>query len=179
MSARFALRSATAADHERVDAIFARFRLDEAAGYSGFLRATAAAYLPVENGLDEAGAANLVPDWTARRRADLLQEDLAGLGEAPGPALPFTISGEAEMFGAIYVLEGSRLGGAMLKKSVPQSLPRRFLDAPAEHGAWRRFSDLLDDRLCSSHDQNRAIMASKQVFDLFAQAGLDVLEPSV
>lgn len=178
MSARSALRTATADDHERVDAIFGSFPLGEAAGYRAFLQATATAYLPVEAALDEGGAETVLKDWSARRRGALLRADLAELGLAPDKLEAPRMTGAPPLLGAIYVLEGSRLGGAMLKRSVPAHLPRRFLDAPSGKGAWRALGDLLDDRLRKSQDLADAIVAAKQVFGLFAQAGHIVLEPT-
>ena len=46
-SARGALRAATAAHHERVDAVFSRADLTKRDHYARFLQAQAGAYLPV------------------------------------------------------------------------------------------------------------------------------------
>lgn len=178
MIARFALREATSEDHRQVDDIFSRFELGSSPGYRAFLRALAAAQLPVEAALDEAGAGRIVADWPQRRRAELIREDLADLGEEcpEGRALA-SFTDDAELLGAIYVLEGSRLGGALLKRSVPAGLPLRFLNAPASSGSWRRLSDLLDQRLPDRQSVERAIISSRQVFAAFAAAGLAQLEP--
>ena len=172
MKARAALRAATAEEHRKVDAAFSRFALSTEAGYRGFLLAQAEAFLPVEKALDEAGAAAVLPDWPQRRRGDLLRADLAALTVTlPEPfSDPDFISGKASMFGAIYVLEGSRLGGAVLKKTVPGHFPRRFLEARQAAGSWRIFLQALDDLLIRPGDLDAAIMAAKEVFARFEQA---------
>ena len=63
MKARAFLRAQTADAHARVDAAFSRFDLASQEGYADFLAAQAAAFLPVEQALDEAGAEDLIADF--------------------------------------------------------------------------------------------------------------------
>lgn len=172
MSARAALRAGTAADHAAVDAAFGRFDLGTLDGYRRFLAAQAAAFVPVEAALTAAGVARLLPDWESRQRTAALRADLAALSiTEPELFSPFPhFQSEASMLGAIYVLEGSRLGGALLKRSVPLSFPRRFLDAHQEAGSWRKLLKLLDEFLIRPHDLAAAILAAREVFARFATA---------
>jgi heme oxygenase len=72
MTARAALRAATAEEHRNVDTAFSPFHLGNETGYRDSLLAQAAAFLPVEQGFDEGDATDILPDWPARRRGDLL-----------------------------------------------------------------------------------------------------------
>ena len=174
MSARAALRGATAAEHHRVDAAFSRFDLATPGGYRRFLLAQAGGLLPIERALDEAGAADVLGDWPPRRRGVLLRADLEELKVTP-PELffgPDFFSGEASILGAIYVLEGSRLGGAVLKQAVPGHFPRRFLEARHVAGSWRKLLQSLDDLLIRPDDLDAAVRAAKGIFARFeAEAG--------
>jgi heme oxygenase len=166
-TARAALRTATAPDHERVDAAFSRAVLSDRVSYGHFLRAQAAAHLPVEDALVRGGIAALVPDWDARRRDRLLQDDLHALGlDAPAPVGDPVLKGDAALLGALYVLEGSRLGGTMLKRSVAPDLPTGFLGA-MDSAAWRELLALLDARLDTGPERAAAIAAARAVFTLF------------
>ena len=172
MTVRAALRAATADCHQRVDAAFSRFDLGSEDGYRRFLLAQAEAFLPIETALDEAGAAAVLPDWPERRRGAQLRADLAALDVTVPelfPDLPI-VSGKAPMLGAIYVLEGSRLGGALLKQAVPSHFPRRFLEARQAAGSWRLFLRTLDDFLTRPGDLDAAIQAAKEVFARFEGA---------
>lgn len=172
MSARQQLRAGTADDHERVDALFSRFDLASRPGYARFLAAQAAAFLPVEAALDRDGAARLLSDWGARRRAALLVADLEALC-VPVPTASETecrLDGNAALLGALYVLEGSRLGGSLLKRQVPAGLPRRFLDAPQPAGAWRSLLILLDKWLADPEEARAAVEAARGVFRRFEAA---------
>lgn len=173
MKARAALRAATAAEHERVDALFSRFDLTGSDGYRRFLLAQAAAFLPLEAALDGAGAAKLVEDWPRRRRSSLLKADLTDLS-VPLPELFSTprFNDSASIMGAIYVLEGSRLGGAVLKRELPPAMPRRFLDAHQEPGSWRKLLEIMDSILYAPEQIDAAAGAAKKVFAIFEAGGL-------
>ncbi|SMF77034.1 biliverdin-producing heme oxygenase [Allosphingosinicella indica] len=176
MSTRAALRARTAEEHERVDALFGRFDLASEDGYRGFLAAQAGAFLPIEEALDAAGIGDLVPDWHERRRGDALRADLSRLGVAiPDGAHP-VFAGEADVLGALYVLEGSRLGGSLLKKSIQADFPRAFLDAPQPPGAWRKLLALIDVTLNRPDQTDRAVEAACMVFGAFESSGARVLE---
>lgn len=166
-SARDVLRTATAEAHARVDLAFGAFELGDSAGYAAFLRAQAMSFLPVEAALDRAGAADLLPDWPERRRAELLRRDLVTMGlAAPGSDTRVAFGSAAAILGAIYVLEGSRLGGRMLARAVPPEFPQLFL-AAGSSTLWRRLISVLDKQLVSPDDQADAIAAARQVFALF------------
>lgn len=134
------LRDATRDDHEAVDHAFGSLGLDSRAHYARFLRAHARILPAVEQSIDPAG---LLPGWRGRT-ADLAA-DLAALDIAMPESLPFPgATAEAARWGAIYVIEGSRLGGAMLSRGVPADLPKAYLSATHGPGGWRRIQAMID-----------------------------------
>lgn len=174
MSAHQRLRSETRAAHERVDARFASLDLTNLDDYRCFIGLHAAAFLPVERALTEAGAARLVPDWDAMRRtpelvADLEALDMAVPANTGGPAFP----DDASMLGGIYVLEGSRLGGAVLRRTVDPTFPHRFLAHPQPAGRWRGLVALLERNLYESVHLESAVAAALGVFAFFEEAEWD------
>lgn len=171
------LRAATRPDHEAVDRIFSQFDLARMDGYRSLLVAQASAHLAMEDALGRAGAARLLDDWPGRRRADLLRADLADLGAPTAPpVVPPGFAGESEIFGGLYVLEGSRLGGALLSSRVPPGAPARFLTAPQATGAWRKLVGLLDLRLACPSALEAAVRSARACFECFALAGRQELE---
>jgi heme oxygenase len=164
-----ALRAATAPDHDRVDAAYGAFDLADRTRYAVFLRAHARALPAAEAAL---AARPGLPDF--RRRAPLLADDLAALGEpAPAPlrfALP---EGEAAGWGALYVVEGSRLGGIMLARSVPADLPAAYLGARHRSGEWRTLLAALDQAAARAGTDrwiDEAIAGARATFDLYRRA---------
>jgi heme oxygenase len=164
---RHLLRSATAAHHDRVDRLFSQADLGCREGYGRFLMAQAAAHLPIEAALTEAGAATLLPDWRERRRASALIQDLTALDLAmpnscPAPAFDHP----AAVLGGIYVLEGSRMGGRVLGRTVPSHLPSRFLD-PGSSPTWTVVVAALEKRLVDRESLALAIAAASNVFAVY------------
>jgi heme oxygenase len=167
-----ALRDATRDEHDRVDAIFGRFDLTDRRSYIDFLLAHAKALLPVEVALDAAGARTWFPDWPDRRRGRLLELDLSQLDSSAASAAPFTLAAHVgDVAGAVYVLEGSRLGGRYLARRVAPALPTSYLDAPQPPGAWPKLLERLDVLLADGEMANRALASARAVFARFEDAG--------
>ncbi len=174
MSAHERLRRETRAAHERVDARFASLNLKDPDDYRRFLMLHAIAFLPIEKALTDAGAARLVDDWEAMRRSPELVADLEALGlPVPSDEGGPTFDNDAEMLGAIYVLEGSRLGGAVLRKSVDPDFPHRFLSHPQPPGRWRGLVAMLERNLYESVQVDSAVKAARGSFAYFEQAEWD------
>jgi heme oxygenase len=157
--------------------LFSRFDLSRPDDYGRFLGLQAAAHLPIEGALDRAGVEALVPDWPARRRAGLLEADLAELGVAgPEPVEPPRFETGAALLGGLYVLEGSRLGAAVLRRRLAPGAPSRFLGAVTPDGAWARLLALLDGQLDRDGELAAAVQAARAVFRCFERAGSRDLE---
>lgn len=166
-SARWTLRDETAADHRRIDKAYSVFDLGDREEYRGFLQAQADAVLSIEKALDEAGAQGVLPDWPARSRSAALRADIAALDgdEAAGAAFP-GFSSTAQILGAIYVLEGSRLGGRLLARAIHPEFPRAFF-AEADPRAWMALMEILDKALISDDEITAAVGAARSVFARF------------
>ncbi|MBX4959269.1 biliverdin-producing heme oxygenase [Rhizobium lentis] len=175
MSLRSVLRAQTADCHAEVDKLFGTFDLSSNVQYRTFLRAHARVVPAAENALDEAGVVRLLPDWPERRRAQLLLADIGELGDRLPERLPApALHDEAALWGALYVLEGSKLGGAVLARSVPDPLPSRYLTPRGPKGAIRIFMDRLE--AIGADDPFAAVSSARTLFDLFLKAGQLELE---
>lgn len=166
------LREATSAAHERVDALFGQFDLQRRADYAALLAAHAEALLPVEALLDRGGAEALTADWPQRRRGDEILADLDALGITPAPAeTGDSVPEPAAMAGMLYVLEGSRLGGRFLVRSVPEHWPKAYLASPQPSHMWPELLAKLDSLLYDPTLVDVAVTAANQTFGRFEAAG--------
>lgn len=178
MPLRSTLRAQTTDCHAAVDDIFGRFDLGNPREYGSFLSAHARILPSVEAALERAAIADLLPDWTDRRRSELLAADMAELGlEMPSPLPAPDLRSPASLWGTVYVLEGSKLGGAMLARSVPASLPSRYLTPQGEKGGMKIFMDRLD--AAEIEDEAEAIEAARAAFSLFRRAAEMELELTI
>lgn len=156
-----------------MDEIYSRFDLGQPRAYRAFLEAQHACVAPLEDALGAAGAGELLADWPQRRRAPLLSADLADLGAASpaAAASPVALGSPAAMLGAIYVLEGSRFGGAVLARRLPPEAPARFLGGEADPAVWRALVAALDRHLHDPAALDAAVVAARAVFAAFAASG--------
>jgi len=171
------LKAATQTAHAVVDAHYSRFDLADARGYRDFLTAHAAIMPRCEAVLDASAVAGLLPDWEARRRTPALLADLAALDCTIAPsASPATPLATPETWGMLYVLEGSRLGGAVLAKRVaanPDANCRaatRYLRHGHGDRLWPTFLLAFDATAATSAQFQRVIDGALETFSLFTRA---------
>lgn len=174
------LRAATAADHERVDALFGAMRLDDRDDYRRMLTAHARVVPAIEAALAHGEVAGDLPAWTPR--APLLAADLAALGAVMPAPLAFALpEGERQpaAWGALYVVEGSRLGGQLLARRVGAGMPHAYLAARHAPGGWRALLAALDARADAAPPAWGAavIAGARATFNLFAAVGRESETP--
>jgi heme oxygenase len=148
------------------------------------MRAHAEVVWPLEDALP---GERIVGDWEGRKRGALLREDLTflrrpGEGRDLTPQATQPVAGDSgfrrddgewndpAIAGALYVLEGSRLGGRFLARQVPREFPRAYLDAnqPAEN--WRNLLDRCDAMLYQPAALQSALTAAHAVFAAFERS---------
>ena len=176
-SRRNSLRGATDHLHRDLDRIVAGFRLGDATHYRRFLQASAATVIAIEQLLESAGVAQLLPDWAERSRREPILADLHNLDSQAQPlALRRTAPTPAEVFGILYVLEGSRLGARVLLDQVLASTDERVRNASAylRHGQaqadhWRTFLQHLETHEAAD-DQTQTVSGAVYAFTMFIRA---------
>lgn len=172
-SIRASLKAATDESHGRLDRLAARFDLSSDTGYRNFLTASAAALLPVETALEQAGVAHLFGDWPARRRSQAILDDLGGMGsDVPGSKAVEPPASPAGIFGMLYVLEGSRLGARTVLKQLEAASERarrnlRYLSHGSDANLWRSFTARLETEAAVLGDVATTIAAARDAFAVF------------
>jgi heme oxygenase (biliverdin-IX-beta and delta-forming) len=135
------------------------------AGYHRFHHGAEAAIAPFLGAMADL-------DFAARRRSQLIADGLDILGQevSPDRAAIAGISTRGEAFGALYVLEGSSLGGRVILKELKRrgvSLaglgfldPYGFNTAPR----WRTFLAILEREVVSGEAQSDAVTGALNAF---------------
>jgi heme oxygenase len=170
------LRTETAHQHRELEAtVNITRRLVDRHAYRWLLQKFYGFYHPLELKLARSPAAErgelALPE---RRKGRWLADDLAQLGVADLSQLP--ACGDLPLLdtwpaaaGAMYVLEGSTLGGrhiaTLLKGSaIPPTAQRFFHSYGADVGTkWRSFCSILDE-LSASVDQDTAVANARETF---------------
>lgn len=176
---RIRLREATGALHQAVEAtVAAQGSFTTITAYAEFVRRSFRFYAAFEPCAEQAGVARLLPDWFMRRKLPFLQADCLALGVSARAAIsvramPAMID-TAGLLGALYVTEGSTLGGRLL------SLRAAALGMTAERGAaflnaygatcgdrWRSFLAVLESVSLTWAEEDRLIEAAIATFQAY------------
>jgi heme oxygenase len=176
---RNSLRGATDHLHRDLDRIAAGFNLADPTHYRRFLQANAATLIAIETLLENAGVDQLLPDWRARSRRASILADLHGLQSEVQPlALRRTAPSASEVFGILYVLEGSRLGARIQLDQVLASSDENVRNASSylSHGhagedsnLWRSFLEQLETHEAAD-DQTQTVSGAVYAFTMFIRS---------
>ena len=148
-----------------------------AAGTAHFLAKMYGFLVPYETALQQRAAA-FSPAWEIadRLRAHLILEDFEQNGIAPGlplcPAVP-PLHTRQQLLGAMYVVEGSTLGGQVITRQLAQAgIPLRayFTGYGARTGPrWKAFCQLLTEAAPTDQDQDEVVASAALTFQRLDQ----------
>lgn len=169
-SVRERLRKRTGSLHAHVDFRAAGMRLETASGYARFLTSQASVILPLEDALESAGVMRLLADWGDRCRSEALKADLLEIGASCFPVSPPVFKSDAALLGALYVLEGSRLGARVILSRIGFCSATRYLRHGEGLRLWPSFLEILESDEGVRQHPDAAEDAARLVFEMFAQA---------
>ncbi len=149
------IRVATAAEHKALEEKLFPFlnNINSKEQYAQLLNAFYGYIFPVQEKIIEHIDQNIVPDIIERRNASFIANDLNSL------QIPLTnslsnnlpaINDHASAMGALYVLEGSTLGGKIIAKTIAEKLSSTealsfFKGYGTETGVmWKKFTQYLE-----------------------------------
>lgn len=168
MSKRFALKAATDDIHQQLDETLSRFDLADPDDYAKFLAVHARTVPAIEAALADGGVADIIDDWLEEGRSGAIARDLAALGRPmPAPASTPRIDTVGALLGTAYVLEGSRLGGQVLRRRVGEGLPISYLGLLGADGSWPTVVAAIERHLYSDDQFGEARDAARRCFALF------------
>ena len=157
------LRTATREDHASIDRMLLRFDLNRLEDYRIFLTIHLAALSALQ--------AEWRPEDDAdfSRMLDCLRADLKALGwtTATPPASGHAPVSAPRGLGIAYVIRGSRLGGAVLRRDIVGALPTAYLDFAPTLG-WTKFLAELESIADLPNAKQEAARAARDTFSAFA-----------
>ncbi|GLY31791.1 biliverdin-producing heme oxygenase [Kineosporia sp. NBRC 101731] len=176
-----ALRTATRATHERLDALVDLRAWDQAT-HRWWLQRMLGLHEPLERDLGSwydghAASGEDAPDVPSRRRAGAIASDLRSLGltdeevrNLPRSPLPPAPTTRGQALGRLYVLDGSALGGSVIARhavanGVPHDACTSLAHDPGRIASWRETKALLDD--LTPAELAEAVLAASELFAVF------------
>lgn len=150
------------------------------ADYISLLKVFYGYFHPVEHIIDTQGVAEILTDYNGRRKAELLLNDIkAAVPHAETELreccdLP-TIATTAQALGAMYVLEGSTLGGTVIARMLqkgPAAPADEMLSFFNGYGAdtqarWHAFTLVLNNYATAHNNEAEIIAAAQETFVKF------------
>jgi len=147
-------------------------------GYVSLLHTFFGFYYPVELSIAAFIKPDILPDIAQRRNSLLIQKDLQALEVSTrvscAPEIP-EIRSIPQALGALYVLEGSTLGGRMIRKmllshphiTIPENALQFFNGYGAETGQrWKLVQDTLNR---FEKDADEILKSANNTFALFTR----------
>lgn len=174
------LKQATRTSHAELEKlVIERIRsTDTAAGYLRLLEIFYGFYKPVEEKIAAFIDQTHFTDFHERRKSAALLQDMKQM-DVQGSGLICEdlpeITGAAQSLGAMYVLEGSTLGGSvickLLRKEMGESAPHLFLFFNGYGGdtmdMWTKFKDKLNNYTDDVAVQQQMMAAANDTFIKF------------
>lgn len=172
------LKAATLEEHRAVEDSLPLMRPDLSRdGYVAVLKRLYGLIAAWEILADQRFAGTLREVALSRHRLPLLRDDLQFFGISPDQRAQPQIAifdGIAELLGAMYVMEGSRLGGQLIARHVSKVLRLEdsrgcsfFNGSGATTGEqWKNFLEILRTQI-DDCDSDRAILGAKKMFRTF------------
>lgn len=162
-SVHAALRVATRGDHASIDRMLLPLDLSQADEYRMFLK------------LHFAALVFLRTDWRPQDGEDFagllqsLRADLKTLGCATTvpPMLSRTPTSSFQGLGISYVVRGSRLGAAVLRRGVAAEFPTAYLDF-VPRLSWASFLSELESISNDADGRDQVTRAAQSTFGIFA-----------
>lgn len=175
-AARALLRDACGGIHTRLDTRLSRVDFNDRDAYADMLSRISGPLSAMEGALSAGIAPVLFENWAGHLRAHALRDDIAALGGRFRADRAAPVESEAEAFGVLYVLEGSRLGGQVLARMAEESADAevrgatRYFRHGARAGHWRSFLGKLEASRGVQAYPERARRAAVSTFQAFEAA---------
>ncbi|WP_333886142.1 biliverdin-producing heme oxygenase [Sphingobacterium siyangense] len=173
------LRNQTASPHQQLEKlVVARLKsIRSNAEYADLLKIFYSYFKNLEEAIAPYITANILADYPERRHAVSLAEDIVDLGgdlnELPEVHVP-NIDSTAKALGALYVMEGSVMGGMVIVQMLAKYGIIEGVSFFSGYGSetsqkWNVFIDVLRANISEEHAAD-AIYAARETFARFADA---------
>ena len=145
--------------------------------YADFLSYFYAYFSHLEKAMGPFIDESLIPHYNDRRNSSYLKRDLETIGygdsSLPDTAVP-EIHNHLEALGALYVMEGSIMGGQIIVKILEKQGITRGVSFFSGYGSdnskrWKAFTDAMDENVTSEAQKNTVLRVAEETFSCFGK----------
>ncbi|WP_412469129.1 biliverdin-producing heme oxygenase [Pedobacter sp. KLB.chiD] len=147
------------------------------ADYADLLKHFYAYFSHIEETIKPYITESILPDYAERRNSAYIKADILELGseisDLPDTTVP-KIENAVQALGALYVLEGSIMGGSIIVKMLEKGGVNQGISFFSGYGEatgkmWGNFIAVLNAQARTEEEEKQAINAANQTFEHFAQ----------
>jgi heme oxygenase len=145
--------------------------------YAGFLTKFYTYFSNVEKAIAPYITNQVLPDYAERRNSTYIKRDIEALGtsvgEAPVAEVP-VISNAVSALGALYVMEGSIMGGRIIVQILEKLGIKDGISFFSGYGQetgtmWAVFLKVMNEAAVTADDERQAIDTANRTFELFGK----------
>ena len=152
------------------------------ADYADFLKYFYTYFSQVEKAIAPYITTELLPDYKERRNSSYIKNDIVALGghinDIPTVNLP-EITNQLQALGALYVMEGSIMGGSIIVKMLEKGGITEGISFFSGYGEatgqkWGVFVGIMNAQASDDNEEAIAINAANETFSRFAGVFEDI-----
>lgn len=145
--------------------------------YADFLKYFYTYFNQVEKAIAPYITTDLLPDYKGRRNSSYLKNDIeeleGNIDDIRIVALP-EINNQLQALGALYVMEGSIMGGSIIIKMLEKGSITKGISffsgyGPATSQKWGVFTEVMNQHAVTADQQETAIQAANEAFVRFGE----------
>lgn len=171
------IKEATKTPHQEVEKkVVLRIKsIRSEADYADLLKHFYAYFNAVEHAVAPYITSEVLPDLADRRNASYIKADIEALGETVNdlpPAVAPEINNLAQAIGALYVLEGSIMGGPYIVKMLEKGGLTKGFSFFSGYGEasgqkWAAFTEVLNSIAKNETEEAEALQSAHETFARF------------
>ncbi len=173
------IKEATKSAHQQLEVIVVKKlkSIRSNADYADLLKHFYAYFSKVEQAIRPFITENVLPDYKERRNSTYIKKDIEALGsttdELPAAQAP-DIHNTIGALGALYVMEGSIMGGRIIVQMLEKGGITEGVSFFSGYGEstgtmWQRFTEVLNKHAVTNEDEEEAIAVANATFTKFGE----------
>jgi heme oxygenase len=173
------IKIATEKEHQKLEKkVIGKLKsINNESSYAEMLKIFYAYFGAIEEAIKPFITSDLLPDYSQRRSSKDIKQDILELGSDVNDSFTTNvpqITNSTQALGALYVLEGSIMGGSIIVKVVEKAGIKKGISFFSGYGQntsymWSTFIDVLNKNAETEEKEVEAIQSADETFEHFSR----------